>query len=368
MVSRGWEYDMTTEPTPILDDLARMQSVDKRSMLRLINELPEQFETAMGIARNLAVEPVEEKPSSILITGSDDSGVIVDMATTVLAEEIDIPVIRGYGERLPKFVGEGTLVFTVDYSGKSASALRNYKEAKSRGAKIIVITSGSKLLEAASADGAVIAKILPGQPRRTAIGYLLAPIVIAVEKMGLTEGLSERLSHAVKHLKNVREAFRFETSINRNAAKQIAQALYEKMIFVYGAAGYRAVVATRWKSQFSTNSKVLAAKGTFPGVADGDIAGWELSARQGERFGIVFLKDSSDKTDTGALMNAAKSVLSQFEPIDVEMKGATTLEKLLYGLYLGDYASYYLAMLYEINPTSTDYVTKLEETLSGGTE
>ena len=225
---------MSTEPTPTLDDLARMQSVDRRNMLRLITELPEQCETALGIARSFSIEPLPVKPNVIYLTGSGDAAIAADMISSALAEEIDVPVVSDHGGRFPKYVGEESLVFVVDYSGKSAVVLRNYREAKLRGAHVICVTSGGKLLEAASKDGVAIVKIPPGQPNRSAFGYLLVPPVVVIEKLGLGEGLSEKLSQAVKLIKNVRESFRFENPTARNLAKQTANALFNRVVCVYG--------------------------------------------------------------------------------------------------------------------------------------
>jgi glucose/mannose-6-phosphate isomerase len=354
---------MTTEPTPVLDDYTRMQSVDRRNMLRLLNELPEQCETAMGISRSFAVEPLETKPNVIFITGSGDSSVAVDMAAAVLAEGAEVPVVSDHGGRLPRFVGEESLVFLVDYSGKGQDLLRTYKEARQRGANLICVASSGKLLEAASRDGVRTVKIPPGQPPRSAIGYLFVPVVVVVEKMGLAEGITDKLSHGIKHLKNVREAFRFETRTLRNPAKQAAAVLFEKLVCIYGAVGYREVVAKRWKSQINTNSKSIACVGTYPDVAGGEISGWELAERQCRDSAVVFLRDAGEKGDIIELMDASKIVLEGLDTLDVDMKGATTVEKLLYGVYMGDYVSYYLSLLYEVDPSVTENVQRLQEAM-----
>ena len=36
------------------------------------------------------------------------------------------------------------------------------------------------------------------------------------------------------------------------------------------------------------------------------------------------------------------------------MRGATIIEKLLYGVYLGDYVSYYLALLAGVDPSAME--------------
>lgn len=359
---------MTTEPIPVLDDVARMQAVDKRYMLRLINELPEQCETALGIARDFAIEPPENKPNGVFITGVGDSGLAADMAAAILADEAEVPVISDHGGRLPKHVGENSLVIVVDYTGKSQSALRNIHEAKQRGAHVICVTTGGKLLEAASNDEIKTIKIPPGQLHRSAIGYLFVPLVVTVERLGLAEGQIEKLSHAIKLMKNARESLRFENPTSRNIAKQTAAALFGKLTAIYGAPGYRAAVASRWKSQIDANSKALAFTGAFPELALGDISGWEFANNRCGEFGIVILRDPSDKGEIAELMDASEEVLQQFNVIRIDIRGATAMERSLYGVYMGDYVSYYLALLYEVNPSLTENVSLVEAIMIGEPE
>lgn len=359
---------MTPEPVNALDDAVRMQAIDKRNMLRLINELPEQCETALGIARSFAVEPLETPPTGVFITGVGDSGAAADMAAAVLSEEAEVPIVSDHGGRLPKHVGENSLVIVVDYSGKSQSEIRNMREAKHRGAHVICVGSGGKLLEAAAKEEIRTIKIPPGQPHRTAIGYLFVPLIATIERLGIVQGQIEKLSHAIKLMKNVREALRFENPAARNVAKQTAQALFGKLVVIYGTSGYRAAVASRWKSQIDANSKGLAFTGSFPDLALGEISGWESVNNRSGEFGIVLLRDPGDKGEIADLMNASEEVLNQFGVIRVDVKGATTMEKLLYGVYLGDFVSYYLALLYEVNPSVTENVSLVESKIAGEQE
>ncbi len=351
---------MTTEPIPVLDDVVRMQAVDKRNMLRLINELPEQCETALGVARNFALEPFVNAPSDIFITGVGDSAIAADMALAVLSEQADIPILSDCGGRLPKHIGEKSLVFVLDYAGKSRSALRNMRDARQRGASVICISGGGKLLEQAAKDGIGRISIPPGQPQRTAIGYLLVPIIVTVERLGLVEGEVEKLSHAIKLMKNARESLRFENPIRRNVAKQLAQSLFGKLTVIYGAYGYRTAVARRWKSQINSNSKMLAFCGTLQDLATGDISGYELAAKRADDVAVVLLRDRADKPAISNLSDAVAGVLEQFEVVNANVQGNSTTEKLFYGLYLGDYVSYYLAVLNDTDPFRTENVLEVE--------
>ena len=254
------------------------------------------------------------------------------------------------------------------YTGKSSSELRNMREAKQRGAEVICVTSGGKLLEAASKDEIKTIKIPPGQLHRSAIGYLFVPLVVTVERLGLADGQIEKLSHAIKLMKNARESLRFENQTSRNVAKQTAEALFGKLTAIYGAPGYRAAVASRWKSQIDANSKALAFTGAFPELALGDISGWEFANNRPGEFGIVILRDPTDKGEIAELMDASEEVLQQFNVLRIDIKGATSMERLFYGVYLGDYVSYYLALLYEVNPSVTENVSLVEAIMAGEPE
>lgn len=355
----------TEQPIPILDDVGRMQAVDKRSMLRLINELPEQCETALGIGRSFAIEPLAAKPNAVFVTGVGESGTAADMLVAILSDELDIPVISDYGGRLPRYVGEETLVLVADYTGKSAATLRIYKEARQRNATVICITSGGKLLETASKDGTKIMKIPPGQPNRSAIGYLFVPLIAAVEKCGLISGVIDRVSSAILLMKNARESLRFENPTRRNVAKQTALSIAEKLPVIYGAPGIRSTVATRWKNQINATSKTAACSGVFPSALTSDVAGWERADQMCDRLAVIFLREPNDRTESSEMMSLAKELLGKYTAIDVDLKGSTPMEKLLYGVYMGDYVSYYLALIYEVNPISSDNIAYVESRLAG---
>lgn len=359
---------MTTEPIPILDDVVRMQAVDKRNMLRLINELPEQCETALGVARNTALEPFVDAPSDVFITGVGDSAIAADMAAAILSEQAEIPILSDCGGRLPKHVGEKSLVFVLDYEGKSGSAMRNMRDARQRGASVVCVSGGGKLLEQAAKDGIARVSIPPGQPQRTAIGYLLVPVVVTIERLGLVAGEIEKVSHAIKLMKNARESLRFENSSARNVAKQIAQSLFGKLTVVYGAYGYRTAVARRWKSQINSNAKMLAFCGTLQDLATGEISGYELAAKRSDEVAVVLLRDRADKTAVSHLTDAIAEVLNPFGVVNANIQGNSTTEKLFYGLYLGDYVSYYLAVLYETDPFCTENVVEVEAMMTEDTQ
>lgn len=361
---------MTSEqPVPVLDDIARTQSVDRKNMLRLLNELPEQCETALGIGRSFACEPMPQKPNAILITGTGDSGIAGDIVAEVLADELDVPLLSQHGGRIPACIGEESLVFVVDYMGRCQTSLRNYKEATQRGARVICVTGGGPLREAAVSDGTELVRIPAGQPARTAIGYLVVPIPVVIEKLGLVDGFFEQMSHAIKLMKNSREMLRIEIPTARNLAKQAAEKLAGKVAIILGAVGYREVVADCWASHTRANAKSPAFSGVFPNVLDSEIGTWDGRSERKCQPSFVFLTDPSDRvSELRRMMSATAEALGQFEVTEIELKGSTKSEKLSYGIFLAGYVSYYLALLNSTDPLSAETVARIEELLAGEPE
>ena len=92
------------QPIPVLDDLARVQSIDTKNMLRLINDLPEQCETALGIGRSFAAGEPAEPPGVVFISGAGDSGTAADMAGAAVGDYASVPVVADHCGPVPKFV------------------------------------------------------------------------------------------------------------------------------------------------------------------------------------------------------------------------------------------------------------------------
>ena len=355
----------TQEPLPILDDMARVQSVDRRYMLRLINEMPEQCETALGMGRSLALEDLAEPPNVVLISGGGNSGWGAVSAVAALSPVASGPILAGHSPHVPGYVNEKSLVIAIDYPGNSETTLRAYREAKLRGATVICATTGGALGEAASEDGTKTIKMPGGQPARTALGYILLPVVSALERLGIAPGITEQFQSAIRLTKNVREMLRFEIPTARNLAKQIASALIGRVPVIYAAAGYRIPVANRWINQIGANAKSPAWVGMFPGAIEGSICAWEDCGKSLREATLVFLRDPRDSdTELADVMDVTRDTMVNNPVLEVEMRGNTSAEKLLYGMYLGDYVSFYLALAYEVDPSVCDSVRTIEMRLA----
>lgn len=227
-------------------------------------------------------------------------------------------------ETLPASANSKSLCFIISYSGNTKETLELYKQAKKKKCKIIIITSGGKLSKFKEQK-----IILPKEHlAREAFIYMLIPV------LGI---LKIKLKNPLKIIKKVRK-------IN---ARLIAFKLKNKIPVVYASSESLKVVAERWETQFNENSKILAHSDYFPQLAHN-----EIEAKLTKNNKVILLIDRETKQ-----IQKAKKFL---KPIKIKLKGSTLLEKILYGIYLGDLVSIYLAKQKHINYKETKKIKELK--------
>ncbi len=351
---------MTSEaPYDVLEDLQRLQEVDTRNMLRLVDELPEQCETALGIGTSLKLISTDGPPNAVVVEGMGECAVAADMVSAYLAPRTPVPIIAIHEPSLPACVKAGTVVVVLDYTLKNPCTRPLIKDALERGARVILGAS-ARVPELEDHNDLTYLKIPPGQPERSAIGYLFVPAVMALHKLGLVEEVPTDVSRAILHMKNLREAYRFSTPMFQNPAKQIARQIAHKTVAVYGPGEFGEAVANRWRNQICSNAKAAACAGRFPDAGFAEVAGKDGPARTRLEISAVILRDATDPVNT-QLVAASRDCFDHGASVIVDLKGASILERMWQGVYLGDYVSCYLALIYGVDPGVTEHADLLQE-------
>jgi glucose/mannose-6-phosphate isomerase len=134
---------------------------------------------------------------------------------------------------------------------------------------------------------------------------------------------------------------------------------------VYGA-GHLSEVARRWKGQFNENAKAWAFFEQLPEMNHNALAGTEFPAGLAEKIVAVMLTSSLDHPRTRVRFQITQEVLSQRRVSCevVEARGSSRLAQMFSAVHFGDYVSFYLAMLYGVDPTSLEVVEYLKRRLA----
>ncbi len=339
--------------------------LSREMMFEFLYHLPSQFEECLGFDYS-AVLRVKREYSHIVVTGMGGSAIGGDILRCYCQGRLPLPVVVSRDYVLPSFVGPGTLVLAVSYSGNTEETLAAYEKARERGAGIIAVTTGGKLAEMASGDGNPVIRIPGGLVPRAATGYLFAPLVLVLEELGFISQVREDLKETVAVLEQVRREVEPSREQDGNPAKAIACQLYQRVPVIWGCSSTSEVAAMRWKGQLNENAKTLAFYNVFPELNHNEIVGFEVPQELVEKMAVVILRDPNDHLRTVKRIEITSEIIKDRVGSlnQIEAKGRSFLAKVYSLIYVGDYASVYLADMYGVNPTPVKVIDYLKSRMA----
>lgn len=337
-------------------------------MYNAIFDLPEHFKDAIDIGRRWRIETDSFTDiKNIVIVGMGGSAIGGDLIRSYLLSELQIPfhVCRHY--ELPEFVDDESLVIASSYSGNTEETLAAVNDALTRKSMLAAVSTGGMLHDLAKLNEIPIAILPSGLQPRAAIAYSFVPVLMFLEKIGLLKDMTKVLTELVTKLEFFRENYIEDMPIKENLAKQLARRLQGRIPIIYSGPTLTDAVAVRWKGQICENSKILAFANQFAEFNHNELVGWsEPIIPHLDSLAVLILRDVDDHPQIRQRMNFVKEMLEEMEAevIEIHSKGDHKLHRMFNLIQLGDFVSYYLAVLYEVDPTPVDIITALKNRLS----
>lgn len=343
----------------MLDDAAALKKVDKGDMLGALHGLPGQVRDAHAGTQRF--QPKLKGPfQSLLFSAMGGSAMGADMAALRLGQSGSVPcaVTRTYDP--PAWAGRGTLVVAVSYSGNTEETLNCAKAAHAKGARVLAITSGGELARWTEANGGDVLHVPSGLQPRAALGHLTFTTLGGLEQLGLVK-LEKEPEAVAAHLESVRASIEPTSAEAHNPSKQLARALHHRIAFIYGA-GPLEVAARRFATQLNENPKLLAHWGPVPEVHHNELSAWFGDARIRDAALPVLVQGEPPGSPNGAREKATIALLTEAgqAPHVIHARGDTMLARVFHGIYVGDYASAYLACLLGRDPTPVEAIQRLK--------
>jgi len=267
---------------------------------------------------------------------------------------INIPLIleRSYG--LPKKINKDWLVICISYSGNTEEPLSCLKQAQSNGLDVGLISSGGKLKEIAEQNNIPIAIMPKGIQPRMALGYQFSALLGILEKAEL-----------IKTPEDVLKLESIDPEIQKDFAKNLAERIKGNIPIVY-ASNKLKIIARICKIGFNENAKSPAFWNYLPELNHNEMVGFTKKNNSDFRnFYFIIFKDLNDHLKIQKRMDLTKQILNKQEIKGeiIELKGKTLLEKAFYGIILSYWISYYLALLYNIDPEPVKLVEDFKKLL-----
>lgn len=358
-------YDRMAVDTSVLDDAARRAALDAQNMIPLTHEFPEQCRKALDIAMQFNPPTPRLPIQNVVVTGLGGSAVGGDLLRVLVEDNGEVPLVVNRDYQMPAWVNDRTFVIAASYSGNTEETLSAFEDAQDRGALLACVTSGGELAQRAAHYGTPVAFIPKGQPPRSAMGYMFIPMLMAAHKVGvIRRDPTGDLQNAIALLEKAREQWNADVPFEKNPAKQLAAKLYGKLPILYGSQAYSSVVAFRWKTQLNENTKIHAYSNGYPEMNHNEILGWVLAKQQVPNLAVVLLRDQMERPKIVARVETTKRLFARAAEVhEVFAEGQSLLVRMLHAIYLGDWVSCYLALLYGVNPTDISYINLLKAVL-----
>ncbi len=348
----------------VLDKPEKLKEVDRSGMLDDLVKTPNYCRDAIKRAKQVNV-PEAVKPKNIVIVGMGGSAIGGEILHDWLRDTLPIPIEVCRDYTLPAYVNKDTLVFVNSYSGNTEETLTAFLTAMQRKCTVISVTSGGQL-EAFCKKLQIPHVIIPSdlQPR-VALPYTFFPLPVIMEKLGILSNIDEQLEEAIYVLEKVAKANAPTVPTNKNRAKQLATELLGTIPIIYGFRQYNSI-AHRLKAQFNENSKVPSKSDSFPELNHNETVGYEAPEALNKKHSIILIRDPQEppeirnriETTTDLVFNRAKTVM------EIDVKGEGKLAKMFSVLCTGDFASVYLAILQNKDPTPVKIIDKVKSELA----
>ena len=350
-----------------LDDPGVYEQNDPEGMLARIKELPWQCQQAWQAAMDFELPADYAKVNKIIILGMGGSAIGGDLVRSLAEAESSVPILvnRDYG--LPAFVDDRTLIIASSYSGNTEETLSSFEPALKTGARKLVMTTGGRLAEIAGENNIPVFKIEYKAQPRAALGFSFVPTLGVLQKLGLLSDKSADVEEAVKVLEQLSGKLDEESPLSANPAKQLAQRLYGKLPVIYGA-GILSEAAHRWKTQINENGKAWAFYEVFPELNHNATVGFPLPPEVVSRVYVVLLRSPLFNQRVKLRYEVTCELLERagvkYEYVDSQ--GNSALSQMVSTVMMGDYVSYYLAILYRVDPSPVEVINYLKERLAKG--
>ena len=338
----------------VLDSLEGIEKLDKSNMLKLLLDFPQQCKDARDLAMKLELPESLGRVKNVVTTGMGGSAIGGDILRSLFSSVCSVPIVVNRNYTVPGFVDEDTLFIAASYSGNTEETLSAFSEAVKRKSKIVSISSGGQL-ESLSREMNIPHFLIPenGMQPRCAFGYLFIPMMIFLSRLGFIPDQSSDMDGVIDLLSSTASKLFPSVPTEDNQAKQIAQEVFDKLPVIYASQNQFDIVAMRWKGQFNENAKMMAFYNVIPEMNHNEIVGWGIPENITRRCVVIFIYDDADFPKIKERMNITRDLIAAegVQVITVQSQGRSPLARALYSIYLGDFASYYLAILNGVDPT-----------------
>lgn len=321
-----------------------------------INDFTNHLTEAMEIGNVSELNKTDKKFSNILICGLGGSGIGGTIVNDIVSPLSNIPILATKDYSVPNFVDENTLVIASSYSGNTEETIFALQKCIERNAEICVVTSGGKLKDIAIKNNFNHIIIPGGHPPRAMFGYAFTELFYVLNHYGvIDDSFQNDFKNAIKILNTEKQEIQKQAIL-------LAEKMYNQTPVIYVANGFEGV-AIRFRQQINENSKMLCWHHVVPEMNHNELLGWRTNV---DNLAVVYFRNKSDYDRNQIRIDINKKVISKFTNNITEIwsKGDSVIENTLYHINLGDWVSWYLSEMNNVDAIEIDVINYLKGELA----
>jgi len=349
-----------TRKIPMLDfnNTEEILKLDPQRTLETTENALKQFKAAWEEVTSLDV-PKIEGVNKIVFCGMGASVYGALALRALMGRNLPFPteVISDY--YVPDYVDENTLVVLTSYSGTTEEVLSCAEDAKSKKAKMVILTKGGPLAEFAK-DNNVPAYIFDGKLNIAGIprlgnGYTILGLIGLLSKTKVIDIEEHEIGGAIKRLEDKFQEIK--------EAAVVEFKLFENKIPVIFAAEHLAGNAQIFRNQFNETSKTFSTHFLIPDLNHHLMEGLQFPKGAPLQFVILNSQNYSEKIQKRVELTKEVIKKNGYDVHEFITSGQTVYDDFLETLQFGSFVTLYLGLAYEQNPAVNPWVDWFKDQL-----
>ena len=326
------------------DDLLEYDSSDQRRYLTSVaDDVQRAYDTDYSDEADTLDNP---DPDRVIVCGMGGSAIAPDLLDVYL-DDVDMHTNRYY--EIQHELTSDDLVIISSYSGNTEEVINAYRKARRSPADVAIISTGGRLADGLDQSRVPLIELPDGYIPRAALPYAFFTFLSFFEDLEVTDGHHRDVKQLVDYLRG---------HDLESHGEQLSAKLEENLPIIYTSQPYYPV-AYRWETQLNENAKTLAKSRAYSEANHNEICGYRNYPGTAH---VVMISYDDDHSRIRKRYKLTKDIIKAegVGVTEIRMKG-TVLTKLFGAILLGDWASYYLALRYETDPSNVDEIDELKD-------
>lgn len=305
-----------------LDNVDVIKNLDKYQMYHYLRSQAHDTLKSYEIVNKKFIE--NNDIQNVIAAGIGGSGMAPKALKFLFRDELTVPFIISQEHSLPKFANSKSLLLAISDSGKTEEIINQYYQAKQKGAKVIAIGKGDKLIKIAEEDNNPYFSYSTPVPARANFGFMFGSALAYLEKFNLiSENNKENLLESIDVIKELDKEIGIEVPTKENLAKKTALSLKGRIPLVYLESPFNSI-GSRFAKMLNENAGLLAFYNYFPEFRHNELMAWshskEIKLQNMESYFISRFQTCDNKSDLSLFSLIESYYVFRFQAYDIKPK------------------------------------------------